>query len=166
MKKIVFVLAFIAASLFWIERAEAAPTFGFQLGLGEYATLNPVAHGGVYPSVAVYAQIPVANGKVNLIPALGVEYNVDADGKQWGFVPSFTVDVPVHKKVGVGAMLMLMHNQNGGNWCSAEFLLGFGPELSVYVNDSWTVGVNAMVFRSLNMGNWALFPGVSASRSF
>ena len=113
------------------------PTFGASVGLGEYAVLGQptAAHAGLYPCWGLYASFRV-HERLSIVPPIAVEGAPETG--QWGFIPSLTLDVPVHNRVGVDAIVMLMHNQTGNDWARAEVLLGLGPGISVYLGD-WSI---------------------------
>lgn len=157
MKKIVLSLGALAALA---APASAKPVLGANVGVGEYMNLpGPPVHAGVYVSLGLWAAFDL--GKFTLTPQLAVE--VAPETRQWGFIPTLTADVPVHKRVGIDLVAMLMHNQTGSDWAHAEVLLGGGPGLSIFLGP-WTIQPNALVLYNFMTNSAALFPGVGLSR--
>src|ERR1700690_761845 len=100
--------------------ARAVPTtYGMNIDVGEYASLPGPVHSGVYASWGVWAALDLK--RVNLIPQLAVEAAPETG--RWGFIPTFTAGFPVHKRIGIDATAMLMHDQHAGDWKQAEILL-------------------------------------------
>ena len=154
--------ALACAALLPPSALAAAPTYGLALGAGEYMNLpGPPVHAGTYASLGLWAAFDLK--RVTLIPQVAVEAAPETG--QWGFMPMFTADFPVHKRLGLDITAMLMHNQTGGDWSRAEVLLGGGPGVSVFLGP-WTVSPNALFLYNFMAGGWAFFPGVGLSRAF
>ena len=139
----------------------SSPTFGLGLGLGEYMNLpGPPLHAGVYASMGLWAAFELK--KVTLIPQVAIE--VAPETNQWGFIPTLTADFPVHKRLGLDVVAMMMHNQTDSDWAHAEVLLGGGPGISVFLG-AWTLSPNALFLYNFMSGGLAFFPGVGLSRT-
>lgn len=142
--------------------AATLPTTGAAIGVGEYMNLpGPPLHAGVYVSMGVWAAFELR--RVTLIPQLAIE--VAPESRQWGFIPTLTADFPVHKRLGLDLVAMLMHNQTDSDWDHAEVLFGGGPGVSVFLGP-WTVSPNALFLYNFMSGSWACFPGIGLSRTF
>lgn len=141
--------------------ASAAPVPGASVSVGEYMNLpGPPVHAGVYVSVGLWATWDL--GKLTLTPQLAVE--VAPETRQWGFLPTLTADFPVHRRLGIDLIAMLMHNQTDSDWKNAEILLGGGPGLSVFLG-AWTLQPNVVVLYDFMTGGAALFPCFGVSRT-
>lgn len=139
----------------------AKPVLGAAVGVGEYMNLpGPPVHAGVYASVGLWASFDL--GRFTLTPQLAIE--VAPETRQWGFLPTLTADFPVHKRVGIDLVAMLMHNQTDSDWAHAELLLGWGPGLSVYLGP-WTLQPNVVALYNFMTGGAALFPGMGLART-
>ncbi len=139
----------------------AKPVLGAAIGVGEYMNLpGPPVHAGVYASGGLWAAFDIR--KVTITPQLAVE--VAPETRQWGFIPTLTADFPVHARVGIDLIAMLMHNQTDSDWDHAELLLGGGPGLSIYLG-SWTLQPNVIVLYNFMTSGAALFPGMGLART-
>lgn len=158
------VLTFLAAMLGGSTPTFAkVPVFGASGGLGEYLNVpGPPVHAGVYASLGLYMSIDL--GRATLTFQAAAE--VAPEFQQWGFIPTITLDIPVHKRFGIDAAAMLMHNQTNGDWQRAEVLVGGGPGVSLYLPDNWMLSPNAMVLYNIMTGGVALFPGIGVSKNF
>lgn len=118
-------------------------------------------HLGVYPYAAFSLTFPL--GKVNLIPALGIEASPDV--KRWGFAGTFTADFPVSDRLGVDAIAGAIHDQDGLAFKDAIFLAGLGGGVSITAGHL-VVSPSIMAFKGLNVSGWSLVPGVNLAWGF
>jgi len=149
-----------AAVVLVVVAAAAAPAraydFAVDTGFVEVIGLPAREHIGLYPYLGVSLAFPLA--KLTLVPELTVEASFDA--ARWGFVATLVADVQVQRHLGLDVDVTLLHDQPGGDFGAAEFLLGAGAGFSVFVG-TWTFSPYVNVFRDLSVAGWALVPGLN-----
>jgi len=130
--------------------------FAVDTGFVEVVGLPERQHIGFYPYLGVSLVFPLP--KVTLVPELTVE--ASPDSARWGFVATLVADFQVHSRLGLDVDVTLLHDQPGGDFGAAEFLLGAGVGFSVFVG-TWTISPYVNVFRDLSVAGWALVPGLN-----
>ena len=130
--------------------------FAVNTGFVEVVGLPGRQHIGFYPYLGVSLAFPLP--KVTLIPELTVE--ASPDSARWGFVATLVADFQVQRRLGLDLDVTLLHDQPGGDFGAAEFLLGAGAGFSVFVGTR-TISPYVNVFRDLSVAGWALVPGLN-----
>src|SRR4051794_26310365 len=115
-------------------------------GAVEVISLPERQHFGIYPFVGAAVVVPVR--KVVLIPGLVLEGAPESG--RWGFVASLVLDIPVHARLGIDVDVTVLHDQKGGDFGGAEFLLGGGVGFSVFA-DWLTISPFLNFFRDLSV---------------
>jgi len=133
-----------------------AADFAVDTGFVEVVLIPERQHLGFYPYVGV--SLAFALPRLTLIPELTVEASPDAG--RWGFVATLVADFAVHRRVGLDVDVTLLHDQPGGDFGAAEFLVGFGGGFSIFVG-TWTFSPFVNVFRDLSVAGWAVVPGLN-----
>ena len=128
-----------------------AADFAINTGFVEVVGLPERNQVGFYPYLGV--SLAFVLPKVTLIPELTVE--ASPDSARWGFVLTLVADFAVHKRLGLDVDVTILHDQPGGDFGAAEFLLGVGGGFSVFLG-RWTVSPYVNVFRDLSVDGWAL----------
>jgi len=131
------------------------------VGATEAIAVPNGAHLGMYPYVAVSLGVPVEG--VALIPGLGVEYSPDAS--RWGFVATFTLDVPLSSKISGDLLIGAAHDQSGGDWDHAVLLVGGGIGISI-VTENVVVSPSVSIYGALDGSGWSLSPGLNFAHVF
>jgi hypothetical protein len=116
---------------------------------------------GAYPYVAVSLALPVAG--VAIIPGLGVEYSPDA--ARWGFVGTLTLDVPFSARISGDLLIGAAHDQSGGDWDKAVFLVGGGVGISI-ATEQLVVSPSLSVYAAINASGWSVCPGLNFAHVF
>jgi hypothetical protein len=130
--------------------------FAVNSGAVEVVAVPERHHIGFYPYLGLSLIFPLP--KVTLVPELAVE--ASADSARWGFVLSLVADFAVHRRLGLDLDVTILHDQPGGDFGAAEFLLGAGVGFSVFV-ETWTISPYVNVFRDVSVAGWALVPGIN-----
>ena len=130
--------------------------FAVDTGFVEVVVIPERQHLGFYPYLGVSLAFTLP--KVTLIPELTIEGSPDAG--RWGFVATLVADFAVHRYVGIDVDVTLLHDQPGGDFGAAEFLLGAGGGFSVFLG-TWTLSPYVNVFRDLSVAGWAVVPGLN-----
>ena len=133
-----------------------AADFAVNTGFVEVVLIPERAHFGFYPYLGLSLAFPLP--RVTLIPELSIEASPDAG--RWGFVATLVADFAVHRRLGLDVDVTILHDQPGGDFGAAEFLLGVGGGFSVFVG-SWTISPYVNVFRDLSVAGWAVVPGLN-----
>ena len=144
------------AGLFAVARPAHAYDFAVNSGAVEVVAIPERHHAGFYPYLGLSLVFPLP--KVTLVPELAVE--ASADTARWGFVLSLVADFAVHRRLGLDVDVTIIHDQPGGDFGAAEFLLGAGVGFSVFVG-TWTFSPYVNVFRDVSVAGWALVPGIN-----
>ncbi|MEK7159825.1 MAG: hypothetical protein AAB766_04990 [Patescibacteria group bacterium] len=165
MKKVILLVivlcSMFASSISFANNNSVPISYGANIGAIEVINLPDEAHLGLYPYIA--GSIIVPAGSTSLVTTLGVEWSPEF--KRWGFVPSFMVDVPVASWLGLDVMTSFVHDQEGSDWNSALFFLGFGPGATVYLGH-WSVSPSFVTYRGLNVQAWTFVPGLNVGYTF
>ncbi|HEX6835712.1 MAG TPA: hypothetical protein VF334_04025 [Polyangia bacterium] len=144
--------------------AAAAPAHAYDVavntGFVEVIGLPERQHIGFYPYLGVSLAFPLR--RVTLVPELTVE--ASPDSARWGFVATLVADFQVQRRLGLDLDVTLLHDQPGGDFGAAEFLLGAGVGFSVFVG-TWTISPYVNVFRDLSVAGWALVPGLNLAKT-
>jgi|KBSMisStaDraftv2_1062788.scaffolds.fasta_scaffold1192939_1 hypothetical protein len=133
-----------------------AADFAVNTGFVEVVIIPEREHLGFYPYLGVSLAFPLP--KLTLIPELTVEASPDA--RRWGFVATLVADFAVHRCIGLDVDVTLLHDQPGGDFGAAEFLVGVGGGFSIFVG-TWTLSPFVNVFRDLSVPGWAVVPGLN-----
>lgn len=148
------VAAFVLVGL--VAAEARAYDFAVDAGAVEVIVLPGRSHYGLYPYLGVSLAFPLP--RVTLIPALSVE--AAPESGRWGFVASLVADFAVHARLGLDVDVVVLHDQPRGDFAAAEFLVGAGGGLSIFLG-RWTVSPYVNAFRDLSVAGWALVPGVN-----
>ncbi len=132
------------------------------LGAIEVVGVPDGTHLGVYPYLGASYVIP-AGDDVALIPGLSIEWSPDQS--RWGFVATGTADLALSPRFGIDLNVGLIHDQSGTAFGDADFFLGIGPGMSIFLG-RYTVSPYVSVFKGLNVSGWSLVPGVNAAIGF
>jgi len=144
--------------LFVVARPAHAYDFAVNSGAVEVVGIPERHHIGFYPYLGLSLVFPLA--KVTLVPELAVE--ASADSARWGFVLSLVADFAVHRRLGLDVDVTIIHDQPGGDFGAAEFLLGAGVGFSLFIG-TWTLSPYVNLFRDVSVAGWALVPGINVA---
>jgi hypothetical protein len=146
----------LALALVGASAPARAYDFAVNTGFVEVVLIPERAHLGLYPYIGV--SLAFVLPKVTLIPELTVEASPDAG--RWGFVATLVADFAVHRRIGLDVDVTILHDQPGGDFGAAEFLVGAGGGFSIFVG-TWTLSPYVNVFRDLSVPGWAVVPGLN-----
>ncbi len=138
----------------------SAPAWAYDVavdvGAVEVVAIPDRQHLGFYPYLGLSLVFPFA--RVTLIPQLAVE--AAADVGRWGFVGSLVADFAVQARLGLDVDVTILHDQPGGDFGAAEFLVGAGAGFSIFAG-RWTISPYVNVFGDLSVPGWAVVPGIN-----
>src|SRR4051812_38356268 len=148
----------VAMALVLVGASAPARAYDFAVNTGfvEVVLIPERAHLGLYPYIGL--SLAFVLPRVTLIPELTVEASPDAG--RWGFVATLVADFAVHRRIGLDVDVTILHDQPGGDFGAAEFLVGAGGGFSIFVG-TWTLSPYVNVFRDLSVAGWAVVPGLN-----
>lgn len=151
----------LAVALTVAPAAHAAVEFGLCVGALEVILL-PVAHGGFYPYVGGAVGVSLVQN-LAFIASLSIEYSFDQG--RGGFVAVTTLDYALGTRVGLDLNVALIHDQPGLQFSQAQFFLGAGPGVSIYLG-KFTLSPFLNFFAGLTTPGASIVPGINLSLGF
>jgi hypothetical protein len=139
-----------------------AVEFNLNIGALEVVLVPTVAHAGFYPFVGVGLAVPLTE-RLTFLASLSLEASFEM--RRGGLVAVATLDWRATSRLGVDFNLAFIHDQPGLQFTSAEFFVGAGPGVSVFLG-RWALSPFVSLFAGLVTPGLSVVPGLNVSYTF
>ncbi len=147
-----------------VALARPAPAVEVSLTFGalEVVLVPEGTHAGFYPYVGVGLAVPLSE-TVTFLASLSLEASFEKG--RGGLVVVATIDWRVASRLGLDLNLAFIHDQPGLQFTSAEFFVGAGPGLSVFLG-RWALSPFVSLFTGLLAPGLSVVPGLNVAYTF